>query len=316
MKTADRFKRFLKIKRYLWVKTKMVTIPLCEKIAWQFLLALRRRVQTSSADLEPTGFSFNEQGLPLEVPLLQAPIVLGPGATWIAHTEISEAAAQLFDLYLPVCFASARQPLTFAHLGQSLDGRIATESGASCYVTGPANIVHLHRMRALCDVVLVGATTVRKDNPRLTTRRVEGPNPTRAVLDSQLRLTTNLNVFQDEAAPTLVFCNTQVTQKSLGKAQIIHVPNQDGKLSLLAVLEQLHKRGLYSIFIEGGGVTVSRFLQAGLLNRLQVAVAPLLIGSGRPSITLPVIEDLSDGLRPRHRLFVMGDDVLFDCILL
>jgi riboflavin-specific deaminase-like protein len=286
-----------------------------EKIAWQFLLALRRHVQIHSNPFESIGFSFDEQGLPIQVPLLEALIVLGPGATWIAHIDISEAAAQLFDLYLPICLASANQPLTLAHLGQSLDGRIATEGGASCYVTGPANIVHLHRMRALCDVVLVGSTTVRSDNPRLTTRRVEGSNPVRVVLDTQLRLHTDFEVFKDNASPTLVFCDTRVTKKSLGQAQIIGVPTQEGKLSLATILEQLHKRGLYAVFIEGGGITVSRFLQAGLLDRLQVAVAPLLIGSGRPSITLPAIEDLNDGLRPQHRLFIMGEDVLFDCVL-
>jgi riboflavin-specific deaminase-like protein len=291
----------------------MVSVPLCEETAWQFLLALRRVVQTQFISCEPIGFGFDTQDLPVQVPLSKALIVLGPDATWIAHVDISEAAAQFFDLYLPVCLASARQPLTLAHLGQSLDGRIATVSGASCYVTGPANIVHLHRMRALCDVVLVGAATVHNDNPRLTTRRVAGSNPVRAILDTQLRLHKDLNVFQDKAAPTLVFCDIRVTQKALGQAQIIGVPTQDGKLSLAAILKKLHKRGLYGVFIEGGGITVSHFLQAGLLDRLQLAVAPLLIGSGRPSITLPVIKDLNDGLRPQHRLFIMGDDVLFDC---
>lgn len=291
----------------------MATIPLCENTAWQFLLALRRFIQASPALFEPMGFAFDEQGLLVHVPLSQASIVLGPDATWIAHMDMSEAATQLLDLYLPVCFASARQPLTLGHLGQSLDGRIATEGGASCYVTGPANITHLHRMRALCDVILVGATTIRNDNPRLTTRRVAGANPVRAILDTQLRLHRDFNVFQDDAAPTLIFCDKRITQKSVGQAQVIGVPTQDDKLSLVAILEQLHQRGLYAVFIEGGGITVSRFLQAGLLDRLQVAVAPLLIGSGRPSITLPVIEDLNNGLRPRHRLFMMGDDVLFDC---
>jgi riboflavin biosynthesis pyrimidine reductase len=67
------------------------------------------------------------------------------------------------------------------------------------------------------------------------------------------------------------------------------------------------------LFIEGGGVTVSAFLEAGLLDRLHIAIAPLIIGSGRPGITLPVIKDLSQGLRPGHRRYEMGEDVLFDC---
>ena len=93
------------------------------------------------------------------------------------------------------------------------------------------------------------------------------------------------------------------------------MPRTDQGLHLSEIVRYLHACGLYGIFIEGGGLTVSAFLQAGLLDRLQIAVAPLIIGSGRPSITLPVIDDLSQGLRPRHRRYAMGEDVLFDCQL-
>jgi diaminohydroxyphosphoribosylaminopyrimidine deaminase/5-amino-6-(5-phosphoribosylamino)uracil reductase len=81
------------------------------------------------------------------------------------------------------------------------------------------------------------------------------------------------------------------------------------------LLRQLNARGLYGIFIEGGGLTVSGFLEGSLLNSLQVTVAPLILGSGRPSITLPVIQDLAQGLRPRYRRYQMGEDLLFDCRL-
>lgn len=77
----------------------------------------------------------------------------------------------------------------------------------------------------------------------------------------------------------------------------------------------MRERGLCGIFVEGGGLTVSAFLEQGLLDRLQIAVAPLIVGSGRPGIILPPIRDLSQGLRPRHRRYAMGEDVLFDCWL-
>jgi riboflavin biosynthesis pyrimidine reductase len=80
-------------------------------------------------------------------------------------------------------------------------------------------------------------------------------------------------------------------------------------------LRRLHGRGLCGIFIEGGGRTVSTFLEQGTLDRLQLTVAPLIIGSGRPGVTLPPIQDLSQGLRPRHRRYLLGEDVLFDCRL-
>jgi riboflavin biosynthesis pyrimidine reductase len=84
-------------------------------------------------------------------------------------------------------------------------------------------------------------------------------------------------------------------------------------LCCLAVLDALAARGLRRIFIEGGGITVSRFLAAGCLHRLQITIAPLIIGSGRPSISLPEIGRLSDGLRPTVRKFDLGRDVLFEC---
>jgi riboflavin biosynthesis pyrimidine reductase len=85
-----------------------------------------------------------------------------------------------------------------------------------------------------------------------------------------------------------------------------------GGLDLAVLLDQLRSRGLRRILVEGGGVTVSRFLQAGLLDRLHLTVAPLLIGSGRPSITLDPIADLDQALRPACRRFTLGEDVLFD----
>jgi riboflavin biosynthesis pyrimidine reductase len=81
------------------------------------------------------------------------------------------------------------------------------------------------------------------------------------------------------------------------------------------VLRLLRARGCHRIFVEGGGVTVSMFLEANLLDRLQIAIAPLLIGDGRPAIRLPPRTTLSDCHRPRYRVFRMGADVLFDCEL-
>jgi riboflavin biosynthesis pyrimidine reductase len=80
-----------------------------------------------------------------------------------------------------------------------------------------------------------------------------------------------------------------------------------------AIVEALARRGLGRIFVEGGGVTVSRFLEAGTFSRLHVTICPIFIGRGRPGISLPAIDDLGDALRPRARRFDFGDDILFDC---
>jgi diaminohydroxyphosphoribosylaminopyrimidine deaminase / 5-amino-6-(5-phosphoribosylamino)uracil reductase len=240
-----------------------------------------------------------------------------PGTGWWPSDHAPPPTRALFDLYLPLCNVSADRPLTVAHLGQSLDGFIATETGDSHYVTGRGNILHLHRMRALCDAVVVGAETVSADDPRLTTRFAAGPSPARVILDPQRRLSVNHQVFSDALAPTLLICDAQHLggAQSFGRAEVVGIPSIAGQLALDVLLNTLRERGLYSVFIEGGGNTVSRFLQAGLLDRLQIAVAPLITGAGRPGLQLPPRQQLSDALRPAHRIFRMGADVLFDCDL-
>jgi diaminohydroxyphosphoribosylaminopyrimidine deaminase / 5-amino-6-(5-phosphoribosylamino)uracil reductase len=220
---------------------------------------------------------------------------------------------RLLDLYLPLC-RDCPERFVVAHLGQSLDGRIAAANGASRWVTGPEDIAHNHRMRALFDAVVVGACTVENDDPQLTVRAVPGSNPVRVVLDPRRRLAGHYRVFSDGAAPTLLLCGKSFAAAGrMGQAEVIGVTPEGGRLSPLAVLDCLAARGLKRVFIEGGGITVSRFLAAGCLHRLQIAIAPLIIGSGRPSITLPEISRLSAGLRPPTRCVMLGHDILVEC---
>jgi diaminohydroxyphosphoribosylaminopyrimidine deaminase/5-amino-6-(5-phosphoribosylamino)uracil reductase len=222
----------------------------------------------------------------------------------------------MIDLYLPICSATDARPITVGHLGQSLDGFIATHSGESQYVTGEENILHLHRMRALSDAVVVGAGTVAADDPQLTTRHVSGPSPLRVVLDPTRRLAEHYRVFNDDSAVTLYVCAKSLVREGethFGRASIVAVDEGPDGVDVSAVLRLLRARGCHRIFVEGGGVTVSMFLEANLLDRLQIAIAPLLIGDGRPAIRLPPRTALSDCHRPRYRVFRMGADVLFDC---
>jgi diaminohydroxyphosphoribosylaminopyrimidine deaminase / 5-amino-6-(5-phosphoribosylamino)uracil reductase len=273
--------------------------------AWRLLLAAtaERRRSGRVADLKT--------GAGADAAWLTRP---APGAAAVA-AHAPSAVRPLLELYSPLCDAAADRPLTIAHLGQSLDGHIATGSGDSYYVTGPDNVRHLHRLRALCDAVVVGAGTVARDDPQLTVRHVEGPNPVRVILDPRGQLPAKHRVFTDGVAPTLVVRAEGVQAAAPAGVETLPVPVADGRLDLRALLAKLHARRLFAVFVEGGGATVSRFLEAGLLDRLHVAIAPLVTGTGRPGLTLPARDRIADCLRPQHRVFTMGEDVLFDCDL-
>lgn len=197
-------------------------------------------------------------------------------------------------------------------MAQSLDGRIATATGASHWISGPEDIVHTHRLRALFDAVVVGAGTVRADDPQLTTREVEGPSPVRVILDTDRRLDARYRVFRD-GPETLLLCAPDAPgEDRVGNAAVLRLPRAGKGLAIAAVLAALAARGLRRVFVEGGGITVSRFLAAGALDRLHVTIAPLLIGSGIPAFTLPEVATLTDVLRFDWSVHRVGGDLLVD----
>lgn len=288
--------------------------------AWTIVLAASRAAEAAAEADEARTFVATAEGQLVQTsdddPL--AVVKWRPGTGWDLHLSPTDPRRPLIDLYLPIASASSKRPLTVGHLGQSLDGFIATHSGESQFVTGEENILHLHRMRALCDAVVVGAGTVAADDPQLTTRRVPGTSPLRVVLDPARRLESHYKVFTDDSAETLYVCTTGLVEPGethVGQAAISAVSDSPGGMDAAAVLQLLWQRGCHRVFVEGGGVTVSMFLEADLVDRLQVAIAPLIIGTGRPAIRLPPRSALSECRRPRYRVFRMGGDVFFDCDL-
>ena len=201
-------------------------------------------------------------------------------------------ALQLLALLKPVLASRC-----VAHLAQSLDGRIALPDGQSRWISGYEDVRHTHRLRALCDAVVVGAETVVHDDPRLTVRECEGANPVRVVLDPRGRVPARRLVFRDDAKTLVV-----------GPKGDLDLGSEISPEALLAALADL---GLGRVFVEGGGQTVSRFLRAGCLDRLHLTVAPVLLGRGRPSLQLD-LGALEDCPRPKVTRHVLGPDVLFD----
>lgn len=195
---------------------------------------------------------------------------------------------------------------------QSLDGYIATRDGESCWISGPEDRTHTHRLRALCDAVVVGSATVRADDPQLTTRMVTGPNPVRVVLDTDRRLSSHYRVFKN-GPRTLVFCAPNAPGGArVGAAEAVPVRRDGTGLDIEAIVETLAQHGLRRILIEGGGITVARFLKAGALDRMHVTVAPLLMGGGVPAFALTPVNRLSESARFSWTAHNMGADILLD----
>ncbi len=185
----------------------------------------------------------------------------------------------LLDLFMPLCVGVGAPSLVVAHLAQSLDGRVATTAGSSKFISGQEDLTHTHRLRAMFDAVLVGARTIEHDDPRLTTRLAPGPNPTRVVVDPSGRLPNTHHVFTEADAPTMLVRGPGHFDAP-AHVDVVELELQDGWIPAPVILEALAQHGLRRVFIEGGGITVSGFLKAGVLDRLHITVAPVLMGSG------------------------------------
>ncbi|TJZ59368.1 RibD family protein [Streptomyces piniterrae] len=240
----------------------------------------------------------------------------------------SPQAAELAERYPGLCLAGPR--VAFAQLGQSLDGFIATRTGDADFVTGEEDRLHLHRLRALADAVLVGAGTAVSDDPQLTVRACAGRNPVRVVLDPRGRVPLGRKVFTDGAAPTLWVVGPEGQRAlrgpdtgagphvevgpnvSVGPHVDVLVLPDAAAFAPSRLLDALARRGLGRVLVEGGGVTVSRFLAARALHRLYVTVAPVLLGDGVPGLRFPGTPVMRDALRPPLRRAMLGEDTLFE----
>lgn len=223
----------------------------------------------------------------------------------------SLSTAELWRIYGPLAAArSEGHGFVIGQLGQSLDGRIATASGHSHYINGPAALLHLHRLRALVDAVVVGVGTVAADDPQLTVRRVQAAQPARVVIDPNGRAPAGARCFADDGVRRLHICRAGI-ESPRGVESIVL---QD--FSPAALIVALRDAGLTRLLVEGGAMTVSTFLAQRALDRLHIMTGPMIIGSGKPGLALPEISTLETALRPATATYVLpAGDVLTDCDL-
>ena len=241
---------------------------------------------------------------------------------WLQHLRLAaghdivrsadiEAGRSFWNLYEPVAAGKGTRPFVIGQLGQSLDGRIATATGSSRYINCPEAILHLHRLRALVDAVVVGIGTVVADDPQLTVRKVAGKDPARVVIDPNGRLPPDARILAADGCPVFVIQGYDWPRPAW--VTPITFVGGNGQIDPLKIVEALAARGFRRLLVEGGAVTVSSFLSAGAIDRLHVCIAPIIIGSGPIGISLPPIDPLEHALRPRAVVHRLGRDVLFDC---
>lgn len=240
-------------------------------------------------------------------PVIFGPVSLGP----ISAVPISPGEERALAIYGPLADGTA-ECLVFAQIGQSLDGRIATEAGDAKNISGPDGLAHLHRLRALADAVVIGVKTALHDDPQLTVRLTDGDSPARVVIDPDGRLPNSARLLHDGTVRRIVI--QAVDRPRPDGVETITLARSDW-ISPVDILASLKALGFRRIMIEGGGVTIAQFLEAGLLDRLHVTIAPLLIGSGPQSLSTSPVGTLAAARRPDTKVYNLGSDILFDCAL-
>jgi len=197
--------------------------------------------------------------------------------TYPGAGDQTSLAAEYYKVITSISQNTLQRPLVFAHIAQTLDGKIACVNGDSKWIGNKENLRHAHRMRAICDAVMVGKRTQEADDPQLTVRHVLGENPVKLFLEGH-----STNGGQYRKLCTYV----------------------DGPQELeinwrkpMGLMEDLFALGIKSIYLEGGGKTISYFLEQGLVDHIQVQIAPIILGSGRSSFVLPELERIANATK-------------------
>ncbi|MFC1917832.1 bifunctional diaminohydroxyphosphoribosylaminopyrimidine deaminase/5-amino-6-(5-phosphoribosylamino)uracil reductase RibD [Chloroflexota bacterium] len=201
-------------------------------------------------------------------------------------------------------YMSTRLPLVTLKFAQTLDGRIATATGSSRGLSSADAQRFVHRLRTVNDAIMVGVDTVIADDPRLTTRLVKGRSPLRIILDSRLRTPRQAKVLTDqEIAPTLIATTDKADSKKLAKIHALGMEtitikqNPQGELDLPQILEELGRRGISSVLVEGGAKVITSFLREKLADKLVVIIAPKIMGKGIEAVGELNIREVSESLK-------------------
>jgi len=256
------------------------------------------------------------------------PAVTGGGADFLKQRGVEvtlgvceEAAEALNEVFIK--YIRTRRPFVIAKCAATLDGRIATRTGDSKWVTGEAARACVHEMRHAVDAILVGVGTVAADDPRLTTRIAERKvkDPVRVILDTHGRIPSSARVLRHASgAETIVVAGpaacADVQRRIAGKGvRVIEAATRDGRIDVAALMGQLGQMGITSILIEGGSRVLASAFRAGVVDKACFFFAPLISGGddGVPICSGPGSDRMRDCIRlERIRTRRFDDDVMIE----
>lgn len=218
-------------------------------------------------------------------------------------------------------YSATGLPFVTVTFAQSLDGRIATATGDSQWISGAVARRFAHRLRSEHDVILVGIGTVLADDPQLTVRHVNGRDPLRIVVDSRLRIPLSSLALANGAATNTIVVTSKdadvarvraITKMGAEVLQLARAPNHSG-VDLTRLFEELGRRGIASVLAEGGKGIITSLIAAGAVDRLAMVIAPKLIGQGIEAIGDLGLTRLDDVIAfSSTRIRRLGPDILFD----
>ena len=211
-------------------------------------------------------------------------------------------------------------PFVTLKFAQSLDGRIATATGDSRWISSEPSLKFAHQLRSLHDAVLVGVGTVLKDDPQLTVRLVKGRNPLRLVADSRLRITLNSKILKEqEIAHTVIVATPQADKEKLSSLNQMSIEvlmveaDKDGEVTLKDLLQKLGRRNISSILVEGGATTITSFIRRGLADKVIAIIAPKIMGKGIEAVADLGIREVSHALKlSLDKVYQRGNDLIIE----
>jgi diaminohydroxyphosphoribosylaminopyrimidine deaminase/5-amino-6-(5-phosphoribosylamino)uracil reductase len=213
------------------------------------------------------------------------------------------------------------KPFVHVKAGVSLDGKIATSTGKSQWITSEKARLYAHRLRQRYSAILVGTNTVLIDDPSLNVRTSDGGSIHRVIIDSELKLPLTAKLFQQEAGGKIFIATSRnvtaakAVEFEKAGATLLKCKTENGKIDLNDLMTQLSANGINSLMVEGGGETIASFLAAGLVNKMTLVYAPIVIG-GRASVSVASGLEI-DSLSEAHQLhslrsFKLGPDIAIE----